>query len=124
MKASNGEESMARELSASQLFPDNILWFLQEMEYQTINEVDRLIGQIEVNADVQQMSSTQHADSASAISGDNFVNVNSEELKRLNDLNFNKNTKRSTNTWIIRFESWKRFHCQTLMKFPFILPQS
>ena len=53
------------------------------------------------------MSSTQHADSASAISGDNFVNVDSEELKWLNDLHFNQNTKRSTNTWINRFGTWK-----------------
>ena len=77
------------------------------MEHQTIDGVDRLIGQIEVNADTQQMSSTQHADSTSAISGDNFANVDSEELKRLNYLIFNKNTKRSTNTWINRFETWR-----------------
>ena len=63
------------------------------MEHQTINEVDRLIGQIEVNTDMQQMNSTQHADSASAISGDNFANINSEELKRLHNLNFNINMK-------------------------------
>ena len=100
---------MARELSASELFPDDILWFLQDTEVPTMDEVDRLISQIEVNA---QMSSTQPAaaDSASAISGtsrDNFANVDSMELKRLHDLNFNKNTKRSTNTWVNRFESWR-----------------
>ena len=100
---------MARELSASELFPDDILWFLQDAEVPTMDEVDRLISQIEVNA---QMSSTQPAaaDPASAISGtsrDNFANVDSMELKRLHDLNFNKNTKRSTNTWVNRFESWR-----------------
>ena len=71
-------------------YPDNILWFLQNMEHQTINEVDRLIGQIEVKADAQQRSSTQHADSVSAISGHNFVNTDFEELKRLHDLTSTK----------------------------------
>ena len=100
---------MARELSADGLFPDDILWFLQDKEHQTIDEVDILIGQIEENAYGQQMimSSTLQADSASAISGDNFANVDSDELKRLHDLNFNKNMKRSTNTWINRFETWR-----------------
>ena len=94
---------MATELSR-ELFPDNILWFLQDMERETIDEVDTLISQIEVNTDEQPLSSTQQADSTSAV-GDKFANTDSAELKRLHDLNFNKNTKRSTNTWVNRFES-------------------
>ena len=61
--------------------------------YQRSGHVDR---QIEVNTDEQPMSSTQQADYASAV-GDNIANADSVELKRLHDLNFNKNTKRSTN---------------------------
>ena len=100
---------MATELSR-ELFPDDILWFLQDMERETIDEVDTLIRQIEVNTDEQPLSSTQQADSASAICsavGDNFANADSVELKRLHDLNFNKNTKCSTNTWVNRFDSWR-----------------
>ena len=96
---------MATELSR-ELFPDDILWFLQDMERETIDEVDTLICQIEVNTDEQPLSSAQQADSASAV-GDNFANADSVELKRLHDLNFNKNTKRSTNTWVNRFDSWR-----------------
>ena len=72
------------------------------MECETIDEVDTLIRQIEVNTDEQPLSSTQQADSASAV-GDNFANADSVELKRLHDLNFNRNTKHSTNTWVNRF---------------------
>ena len=70
---------MATELSR-ELFPDDILWFLQDMERETIDEVDTLICQIEVNTDEQPLSSTQQADSASAV-GDNFANADSVELK-------------------------------------------
>ena len=65
-----------------------------------------MIRQIEVNTDEQPLSSTQQADSASAV-GDNFANADSAELKRLHDLNLNKNMKRSTNTWVNRFDSWR-----------------
>ena len=51
---------MATELSR-ELFPDDILWFLQDMERETIDEVDTLIRQIEVNTDEQPLSSTQQA---------------------------------------------------------------
>ena len=63
-------------------------------------------GKPEVNTDEQPLSSTQQADSTSAV-GDNFANTDSVDLKRLHDLNFNKNTKRSTNTWVNRFDSWR-----------------
>ena len=86
---------MATKLSASELFPDDILWFLRDMDHETIDEVDKLISQIEETADTQLLNSTQQADSASTVS-DNFANVDSVKLKRLQDLNFNKNTKRST----------------------------
>ena len=97
---------MATKLSAGELFPDNILLFLRDMDHETIDEVDKLISQIEETADAQLLYSTQQADSASTVS-DNFANVDSVELKRLQDLNFNKNTKRSTNTWVNRFELWR-----------------
>ena len=57
---------MATELFR-ELFPDDILWFLQDMERETIDEVDTLIRQIEVNTDEQPLSSTHQADSASAV---------------------------------------------------------
>jgi len=57
---------MATELSR-ELFPDDISWFLQDMERETIDEVDKLIRQIEVNTDGQPLSSTQQADSAFAL---------------------------------------------------------
>ena len=94
---------MATELSR-ELFPDDILWFLQDMEHETIDEVDTLTRQIEIYTDEQPLGSTQQADS---VSGDNFANADSVELKRLHDLNFNKNTKRSTNSWVNRFDSWR-----------------
>ena len=72
---------MATELSR-ELFPDDILWFLQDMEHETIDEVDTLIRQIEINTDEQPLSFTQQADSVSAIiCGDNFANADSVELK-------------------------------------------
>ena len=63
------------------------------MKRETIDEVDTLICQIEVNKDERPLSSTQQADSASAICSaavDNFANADSVELKRLHDLNFSK----------------------------------
>ena len=45
------------------------------------------------NADTQLLNSTKQADSASTVSdefSDNFANVDSVELKRLQDLDFNK----------------------------------
>ena len=78
---------MATELSASELFLDDILWFLRAMDHETIDEVDRLISQIEENVDMQLLNSTPHVDSASTISN-KFANVDSVELKRLYDINF------------------------------------
>ena len=57
---------MGTELSR-ELFPDDILWFLQDMKREIIDEVDTLIHQIEVNKDERPLSSTQQVDSASAI---------------------------------------------------------
>ena len=99
---------MGIELSR-ELFPDDILWFLQDMKRETIDEVDTLICQIEVNKDERPLSSTQQADSASAICSaavDNFANADSGS-KKATRLELQQNTKRSTNTWVNRFDSWR-----------------
>ena len=78
-------------------------------------EVDQLTSQIDpsvINAAEQSVlhaSSAQCFNSASPLStrSSKFAEVNAAELKRLQNKNINKNTKRSTNTWVNRFEAWR-----------------
>ena len=88
-------------LPASEVFGDSILNFLDDGEDELTtsceDEVDRIMSSIPADIIEQVGNEPQPGPSACAVDS---------EIKRLKQKNWNRNTTRSTNTWVRRFESW------------------
>ena len=88
-------------LSASEIFGDSILNFLDdgEDEFTTSceDEVDRILSSIPADIIEQVGNEPQPGPSSCVVDS---------EIEKLKQKNWNKNTTRSTNTWVRRFESW------------------
>ena len=88
-------------LSASEIFWDSILNFLDdgEDEFTTSckDEVDQILSSIPADI-IEQVSNEPQPGPSSCV-----VDSETEKLKQKN---WNKNTTRSTNTWVRRFERW------------------
>ena len=88
-------------LPASEFFRDSILNFLDDAEDESTtsceDEVDRIMSRIPAEIIEQVGNKPQPGPSACTVD---------REIERLKQKNWNKNTTRSTNTWVRRFESW------------------
>ena len=90
-------------------FSDSILEFINDEEdEEEFENIDYLFGQIpdEVFTAVVDSASSERTAEPRLSSCSEFKRTNSGELQRLIEKNRNENTKRSTNTWVKRYQKW------------------